>query len=82
MRKTVESMLQGQPDKVCDQIADILWMSIYVVTSPCGCECNGFAQDAYDWRRVSSTADFDVGAIAKKVYTDIGYTDDINVCEY
>ncbi|MEK7452071.1 MAG: methionine adenosyltransferase domain-containing protein [Patescibacteria group bacterium] len=81
MRKTVESMLQGQPDKVCDQIADAIVDEYLRRDKEAHVDVNVMGSHGMLMigGEVSSTADFDVGAIAKKVYTDIGYTDDIEV---
>lgn len=81
MRKTVESTLQGQPDKVCDQIADAI-VDEYIRRDPeahVDVNVMGSHGMVMVGGEVSSTADFDVGAIAKKVYADIGYTDEIEV---
>ncbi len=81
MFKTVESVTTGQPDKVCDQIADAIvdeylrrdknaHVDITVLGSRGMLMIGG---------EVMSSADFDVSALVKKVYAEIGYTDDMEV---
>lgn len=81
MLKTVESVTQGHPDKVCDQIADAIVdeylrrdkqarVDIHVLGSHGMIMIGG---------EVTSTADFDIGALAKTVYAQIGYKDDVEV---
>lgn len=81
MKKTVESVTQGHPDKVCDQIADAIVdeylrrdKKAHVDVSVLG--SHGMMMIGGE---VTSTADFDVGALAKKVYHEIGYKDDMAV---
>jgi S-adenosylmethionine synthetase len=81
MRKTVESVTQGHPDKVCDQIADAIVdeylrrdKHAHVDVSVLG--SHGMMMIGGE---VTSTADFDIGALAKKVYQEIGYKDDMAV---
>lgn len=81
MRKTVESTLQGQPDKVCDQIADAL-VDEYLRQDPeahVDVNVMGSHGMVMIGGEVTSTADLDVAGIAKRVYADIGYTDEIEV---
>ena len=81
MRKTVESTFIGQPDKVCDQIADAL-VDEYIRRDPeAHVDVNVMGSHGMMMigGEVTSTADLDVGLIAKKVYADIGYTDEIEV---
>jgi S-adenosylmethionine synthetase len=81
MFKTAESVTQGHPDKVCDQIADAIvdeylrrdkhsQVDVHVLGS------HGMMMIAGE---VISTADFDVGALAKQVYAQIGYQDDMEM---
>jgi S-adenosylmethionine synthetase len=81
MRKTVESTLQGQSDKVCDQIADAV-LDEYLRRDPearVDVNVMGSHGMLMIGGEVTSTADFDVGFIAKKAYAEIGYTDEIEV---
>lgn len=79
MLKTVEIPLAGHPDKVCDQIVEAL-LDEYLRRDPKSrvslkaCGSHGMLMIG---GTVDSKADFDASAIAKKVYSDIGYADDI-----
>ncbi|RMD51017.1 hypothetical protein D6827_03025 [Candidatus Parcubacteria bacterium] len=79
MLKTVEVPLAGHPDKICDQIVEGL-VDEYLRRDP----KSGVNLKAYGSNgmlmiggTVDSRADFDAGALAKKIYQEIGYTDDI-----
>lgn len=81
MFRAAEARLEGQPDKVCDQIADAI-VDEFLRRDP---------EAKVDLRvlgshgllvvsgEVASLADFDVAALAKVVYAEIGYTDDLEV---
>ncbi|MBT4857491.1 methionine adenosyltransferase domain-containing protein [Candidatus Uhrbacteria bacterium] len=79
MLKTVEVPLAGHPDKVCDQIVEAL-LDEYLRRDPKSrvslkaCGSHGMLMIA---GTVDSKADFDASSIAKKVYKEIGYTDDL-----
>ena len=81
MFKTVESTFQGQPDKVCDQIADAIVDEYLRRDSEAHVDVNVMGSHGMLMigGEVRSTADLDVGEIAKKVYADIGYTDELEV---
>jgi len=81
MFKTVESTLQGQTDKVCDQIAEAIVDAYIRKDKEARVDVNVMGSHGMLMigGEVCSTADFDVGALAKQVYTDIGYTDDVEV---
>jgi len=81
MRKAVESTTTGQPDKVCDQIADAIVdeylrrdrdarLDLRVLGSHGMLMIGG---------EVDSAADFDVAELARQVYREIGYLDEIEV---
>ena len=81
MKKTVESVMSGQSDKICDQIADAIVdeylrqdKEAHVDVSVLG--SHGMIMIGGE---VNSTADFDIGALAKSVYLEIGYPDDVEV---
>ncbi len=81
MRKTAESCLPGHPDKMCDQIADALVdeclrrdPSSRTNFSVLG--SHGMLVIAGEW---DSAADFDMAALARSVYADIGYGDELEV---
>lgn len=81
MLKTVESVTIGQPDKVCDQIADAI-VDEYIRRDPFArmdLQVLGSHGMLMIGGEVQSSADFDVGALAKKVYQEIGYPDDMEV---
>ncbi len=81
MLKTVESVMVGQPDKVCDQIADAI-VDEYLRRDPnarLDLQVFGSRGMLMIGGEVESNADFDVGALAKKVYQEIGYPDDVEV---
>lgn len=79
--KTVESVTEGHPDKVCDQIADAI-LDAYIARDPASrvaVEVFGSHGVLVIGGEISSTADVDPAAIAKKVYGDIGYEDEFEV---
>ena len=81
MKKTVESVTQGHPDKICDQIADAI-VDEYLRRDPqAQVDLNVMGSHGMMMigGEVTSTADFDLGALAQKIYNDIGYKDDIEV---
>jgi len=81
MRRAAEARLEGHPDKVCDQIADAI-VDEFLRRDP---------ESLVDLRvlgshgmlvvsgEISSRADFDVAALARAVYADIGYADEVEV---
>ena len=81
MPKAVESTLAGQPDKMCDQIADAI-VDEYLRRDPKAqvdinvLGAHGMLMIAGE---VDSTADFDCGALAAQVYKEIGYAEEIQV---
>jgi len=81
MKKTVESVTQGQPDKVCDQIADAIVDEYLRRDKQASVDVNVLGSHGMMMvgGEVTSTADFDVGALAKQVYAEIGYKDDMEV---
>lgn len=81
MLKTVESVMSGQPDKVCDQIAEAI-VDEYLRRDPhVRADIRVFGSHGMLMiaGEVNSSADFDVSTLAKKVYQEIGYPDDIEV---
>jgi S-adenosylmethionine synthetase len=81
MPKVVESVLAGQPDKVCDQIADAL-VDEYLRRDP-NASVDLHVMGSHGMMmiggEVRSKADFDISELARRVYQSIGYTDDIEV---
>lgn len=79
MLKTVEIPLAGHPDKVCDQIVEAL-LDEYIRRDPKSrvslkaCGSHGMLMVG---GTVDSKADFDASTIVRRVYEQIGYTDDL-----
>jgi S-adenosylmethionine synthetase len=79
--KTVESVTEGHPDKVCDQIADAI-LDAYLAKDPASrvaVEVFGSHGAVMIGGEVTSAAVVDPTTIAHKVYKEIGYGDDIDV---
>jgi S-adenosylmethionine synthetase len=79
--KTVESVTEGHPDKICDQIADAI-LDAYLRHDPASrvaIEAMGSHGALMLGGEVSSTADIDPVLIAQSVYAAIGYDDDLEV---
>jgi S-adenosylmethionine synthetase len=79
--KTVESVTEGHPDKVCDQIADTI-LDAYLVRDPASrvaVEVFGSHGALMIGGEVTSSAEVDAAAIAQRVYKEIGYQDDLEV---
>src|SRR3989339_1001951 len=81
MPKAVESVLAGHPDKICDQIADAI-VDEYLRRDPeasVDLSVLGSHGMMMIGGEVTSKADFDISELAKRVYKQIGYHDDIEV---
>jgi len=79
MLKTVEIPLAGHPDKVCDQIVDAI-LDEYLRRDPeshVDLQALGSHGMVMIAGTVHSEADFDASELARKVYKEIGYDDDI-----
>ncbi len=79
--KTVESVTEGHPDKVCDQIADAI-LDAYLTHDPASrvaVEVFGSHGALMIGGEVTSTAEIDPALIAQRVYKEIGYHDDLEV---
>lgn len=79
--KTSEAVTEGHPDKVCDQIADAI-LDAYLFRDPdarVAVEIFGSHGLLVVGGQITSNAQIDVEAICRKVYSDVGYTDDIEV---
>ena len=81
MYKTVESVTQGHPDKVCDQIADAIVDEYLRRDEGSRVDINVLGSHGMMMigGEVNSKADFDIGGLAQKVYNEIGYKDDLEV---
>lgn len=78
---TVESVTSGHPDKVCDQISDAILDECLRQdpTSRVAMETFGAHGLLVIAGEVTTRAKVDYGAIGRKVYRDIGYTDKLKV---
>src|SRR5437899_1179671 len=79
--KTVESVTEGHPDKVCDQIADAL-LDAYLSHDPASrvaLEVFGSHGALMIGGEVTSRAEIDAARLAKKLYKQIGYDDELEV---
>ncbi|MCX6720012.1 MAG: methionine adenosyltransferase [Candidatus Staskawiczbacteria bacterium] len=78
---TVESVTSGHPDKVCDQISDAI-LDECLKQDPntrAGIETFGNHGLLVIGGEVTTNAVFDAEEIARKVYSDIGYTKDLEI---
>lgn len=78
---TVESVTSGHPDKICDQISDAV-LDAYLEQDPysrVAVESFGSHGLLVIGGEVTSKAEVDSGSIARKLYRDIGYTDDLKI---
>lgn len=79
--KTAESVTEGHPDKVCDQIADAL-LDEYLKRDPrsrVALEVFGSHGMLMIGGEVTSQGEVDIEAMAKHVYKQIGYDDELEV---
>ena len=84
---TSESVTEGHPDKVCDQISDAVLDAI-LAQDPDGhvaCECTATTGMVYIMGEISTSCYVDIPRIARGVLKDIGYDDaaygfDCNTC--
>lgn len=78
---TVESVTAGHPDKVCDQISDACLDACLREdpSSRVALETFGGHGLLLVGGEVTTKADFDAAAIARQVYKDIGYNDELEV---
>ena len=74
---TSESVTEGHPDKVCDQISDAVLDAI-LEKDPMGhvaCECTATTGIIYIIGEISTSCYVDIPKIAREVVCDIGYDD-------
>jgi len=79
--KTVESVTEGHPDKVCDQISDAI-LDEYLSRDPMSrvaVETFGSHGLLMIGGEVTSEADIDVERVARDLYKEIGYDDQLEV---
>ena len=74
---TSESVTQGHPDKVCDRISDSVLDAILAIDPNARVACETFCTtgSVTVMGEISTTADVNIPAIARKAINDIGYTD-------
>ena len=74
---TSESVTEGHPDKICDQISDAVLDAIYEQDpySRVACETTVTTGQVLVMGEISTTAKVDVAKIARQVVCDIGYDD-------
>jgi S-adenosylmethionine synthetase len=80
-RYTTESVTSGHPDKVCDQISDAI-LDACLAQDPkarVAVESFGSHGTLMLGGELTTTAKIDAEAIARQVYKDIGYTDELKV---
>lgn len=78
---TVESVTEGHPDKICDQISDAI-LDAYLKSDPMArvaVETFGGHGLLVIAGEVTSKANIDAVEIARKVYKDIGYKDNLEI---
>ncbi len=81
---TVESVTNGHPDKVCDQISDAV-LDACLAQDPrsrVAIECLGAHGLLVVAGEVTTNATFEAEKIAKKVYSDIGYRDRLKIISH
>lgn len=78
---TVESVTNGHPDKICDQISDAILDKCLQQDpkSRVAIETIGAHGTIFIGGEVTTKAIFNASLIAKKVYSDIGYKDKVKV---
>ncbi len=78
---TVESVTSGHPDKVCDQISDAVLDACLAQDQKSRVAVESFGAHGLlvVAGEVSTKAEFDPAAIAKKVYRDIGYENELEI---
>ncbi|MFC1866555.1 methionine adenosyltransferase [Thermodesulfobacteriota bacterium] len=74
---TSESVTEGHPDKICDQISDAI-LDSYLMADPnakCAVECMVTGNRLIIAGEVASDAEVDIAEVARQTIRDIGYTD-------
>ena len=74
---TSESVTEGHPDKIADQISDAVLDTIFTTDPMARVACETLVTTglAVITGEITTTANYDAQQIARKVLTDIGYTD-------
>ncbi|MFC7357097.1 methionine adenosyltransferase [Jejudonia soesokkakensis] len=78
---TIETVLKGHPDKVCDQISDGILDEFLKNDSntKAGIECLGVSNSLIIAGEIKSNAKVDVEKIASEIYKSIGYSDSLEI---
>ena len=73
---TSESVTEGHPDKVCDQIADAILDALLEKDSHShvACEVTAITDEVHIFGEITSAARVDYEAVARQVIREIGYT--------
>jgi len=81
MYKTAEQVTYGHPDKVCDQISDAILDECLRQdpTSRVAVEALGGHGQLSIMGEVTTTAKFDAEKIAREIYKDIGYEEELDI---
>jgi S-adenosylmethionine synthetase len=72
---TSESVTEGHPDKLCDQISDAV-LDAVLVQDPLGrvaCECSAVTGMVLVFGEISTSGHLDIAKIAREVVLDVGY---------
>lgn len=74
---TSESVTEGHPDKICDQISDAVLDAVLTQDSRgrVACEAVVKDQDVYVVGEITTTANIDVESLVRETIRNIGYTD-------
>lgn len=78
---TVESVLQGHPDKICDQISDAI-LDAYIQndnTARTAIECMGCGTNLIVAGEVHKLGLVDIEEVVKEVYSSIGYVNNLKI---
>ena len=81
MLRTAENVTYGHPDKVCDQISDAILDECLRQDSDtrAGIEVIGGHGEMFITGEVTTTAEFDAEKIAKELYKEIGYEEELKI---
>lgn len=76
-----EIVFRGHPDKVCDQISDAILDACLEQdpNSRCGIETAGGKGKVFITGEITTSAKIDVEAIARRVLSDVGYTEPLTI---
>src|SRR5947209_13778804 len=79
-----ESVTEGHPDKVCDQISDAILDECLTQDPDSRVAVETFGSHGYMMLggEVRTKANVDYEAVARKVYADIGYTEKLEIFEH